>query len=103
MNILEQKRPIYSKKIRYPQQANQEKKNELTYYYSSEENESLDGSFGDPAIVKYIFFFSDLLGPGLELVSKELNHFGVIAGDSGRLGVTVVDLCYFALFEDFSL
>ena len=39
----------------------------------------------------------------LELVSKELNHCGVIAGFSGRLGVKVVDLCYFALFEDFSL
>ena len=37
----------------------------------------------------------------LELVSKELNHFGVIA-DLFR-PVTVVDLCYFALFEDFSL
>ena len=36
----------------------------------------------------------------LELVSKELNHFGVIA-DLFRQ--TVVDLCYFALFEDFSL
>ena len=35
------------------------------------------------------------------LVSKELNHFGMIY--SGRLGVVVVDLCYFALFEDFSL
>ena len=34
----------------------------------------------------------------LELVSKELNQIY-----SGRLGVTVVDLCYFALFEDFSL
>ena len=86
MNILEQKRPTYSTKIRYPQQANQEKKNELTYYYSSEENESLDGSFGDSAVVKYVFFFSDLSGPGLELVSKELNHFGVIAGLFRQIG-----------------
>ena len=39
----------------------------------------------------------------LELVSKELNHFGVIAGLFCRLGVIVVDLCYFAVFEDFSL
>ena len=39
----------------------------------------------------------------IELVSKDLNHFGVIADLSGRLGVIVVDLCYFALFEDFSL
>ena len=67
--IFLKKRPIYSTKIRYPQRANQEKKNELTYYYSSEENESLDGSFGDSAVVKYVFFFSDLLGPGLLKVS----------------------------------
>ena len=40
----------------------------------------------------------------LELVSKELNHFGVIAGLFRQIGgVIVVDLCYFALFEDFSL
>lgn len=46
------KRPIYSTtKIRYPQRANQEKKNEMTYSYSSEENESLDGSFGGSAVV----------------------------------------------------
>ena len=37
---------------------------------------------------------------GLELVSKELNHFGVIAGLFRQIGVKVVDLCY---FEDFSL
>ena len=37
----------------------------------------------------------------VEVVSKELNHFGVIAGSS-RLWVIVIDLCYFALFEDFS-
>ena len=37
----------------------------------------------------------------LELVSKELNHFGVIAGLFRQIGVIVVDLCYFALFEDF--
>ena len=35
----------------------------------------------------------------LELVSKELNHFGVIAGLFRQMGVIVVDLCYFALFE----
>ena len=40
---------------------------------------------------------------GLELVSKELNHFGVIAGLFQKIGVIVVDLCYFTLFEDFSL
>ena len=62
VNILEQKRPIYSTKVRYPQQANQEKKNELTYYYSSEENESLDGSFGDSAVVKYVFFLRFVKG-----------------------------------------
>ena len=39
----------------------------------------------------------------LELVSKELNHFGGLQIYSGRLGVIVIDLCYFALFEDFSL
>ena len=39
----------------------------------------------------------------LELVSKEFNHFGVIAGLFRQIGVIVVDLCYFALFEDFSL
>ena len=38
-----------------------------------------------------------ILAAKLELVSKELNRFGV---HSGRLGVIVVDLCYFALFED---
>jgi len=38
----------------------------------------------------------------LELVSKELNHFGVIAGLFRQIGVIVVDVCYFALFEDFS-
>ena len=42
---------------------------------------------------------SRLLGLFVELVSKELNHFGVIAAYSGRLGVIVVDLYYFALFE----
>ena len=36
----------------------------------------------------------------VELVSKELNHFGVIAGLFRQI---VVDLCYFALFEDISL
>ena len=39
----------------------------------------------------------------LELVSKELNHFGVIACLFRQIGVILVDLCYFALFEDFSL
>ena len=39
----------------------------------------------------------------LELVSKELNHFGVIAGLFRQIWVIVVDLRYFALFEDFSL
>ena len=39
----------------------------------------------------------------VELVSKELNHFGVIAGLFWQIGVIVVDLCCFALFEDFSL
>ena len=39
----------------------------------------------------------------IELVSKELNHFGMIAGLFRQIGVIVVDLCYFALFEDFSL
>ena len=39
----------------------------------------------------------------LELVSKELNHFWVIADLFRQIGVIVVDLCYFALFEDFSL
>ena len=34
----------------------------------------------------------------LELVSKELNHFGVIADLFRQIGVTVVDLCYFAFF-----
>ena len=47
------KRPIYPTQTRYPQQANQEK-NELTYSYSSEENESLDGSFGGPAVTQYV-------------------------------------------------
>ena len=57
MNVLK-KRPIYSTtKIRYPQRANQEKKNEMTYSYSSEENESLDGSFGGSAVVKYVHIF----------------------------------------------
>ena len=62
-----------------------------------------------PFIRKKTVFFSgtpNLFGPSyfeaalLELVSKELNHFGVQIY-SGRLAV--VDLCYFALFEDFSL
>ena len=39
----------------------------------------------------------------LELVSKELNHFGVIADLFRQIGGLVVDFCYFALFEDFSL
>ena len=39
----------------------------------------------------------------LELVSKELNHFRVIAGLFRQIGVIVVDLSYSALFEDFSL
>ena len=40
----------------------------------------------------------------VELVFKELNHFRVIAGlFRGGLGVIEVDLCYFVLFEDFSL
>ena len=38
----------------------------------------------------------------VELVSKELNHFGVIADLFRPIG-GLVDLCYFALFEDFSL
>ena len=43
-------------------------------------------------------------GSRLELVSKELNHFGVIADLFRQIGGhKVVDLCYFALFEDFSL
>ena len=36
----------------------------------------------------------------LELVSKELNHFGVIAGLFRQIEG---HLCYFAPFEDFSL
>ena len=40
----------------------------------------------------------------IELVFKELNQFGVIAGLFWQIGgVIVVDLCSFALFEDFSL
>ena len=42
-------------------------------------------------------------GVQLELVFMELNHFGVIAGLFRQIGGIVVDLCYFALFEDFSL
>ena len=41
--------------------------------------------------------------PEVELVSKELNHFGVLLISSSRLAVIVGDLCYFALFEDFSV
>ena len=44
--------------------------------------------------------------PLIELVSKELNHFGVIVDLFRQIGghtVIVVYLCYFALFEDFSL
>ena len=56
------------------------------------------GSSGSSA--QHIFNFLCLFCPlKVELVSKELNHFGVIAGYSGRLGVIVVDLCYFALFS----
>ena len=47
-------------------------------------------------------FISKKLVFYIELVSKELNHFGVIADLFWQM-VTVVDLCYFALFEDFSL
>ena len=40
----------------------------------------------------------------LELVSEELNHFGLIAGLFRQIGGHIVgDLCYFALFEYFSL
>ena len=43
-------------------------------------------------------------GKVLVLVSKELNHFGMIAGLFRQIGGhRVVNLCYFALFEDFSL
>ena len=42
-------------------------------------------------------------GVDVELVSKELNHFGVIADLFQQIGGIAVDLCYFALFEDFSL
>ena len=45
------KRPIYATQQRYPQRLNREK-NELTYSYSLEDIESLDGSFGGPAIAK---------------------------------------------------
>ena len=38
----------------------------------------------------------------LELVPKELNHFGVIAALFRQIGGhNSVDLCYFATFEDF--
>ena len=46
---------------------------------------------------------ANILPSDLELVSKELNHFGVIADLFRQIGAIVVDLCYFALFEDFSL
>ena len=39
----------------------------------------------------------------VELVSKELNHFGVIAGLFRQIGGHSSRLCFFALFEDFSL
>ena len=42
----------------------------------------------------------------IELVSKELNHFGVIAALFRQIGghsMYLVDLCPFARFEDFSL
>ena len=68
------------------------------------------------ATFRYVCLFHDMfllkfnLSPNvsnnlifLELVSKNLNHFGVIAGSFQQIGVIVVDLCYFALFEDFSL
>ena len=42
----------------------------------------------------------DIDASSLELVSKELNHFGVIADLFRQIGVIVVDLCYFALFEN---
>ena len=51
----------------------------------------------------HTFFIKPIYGVNIELVSKELNHFGVIAGLFRQIGVIVVDLCYFALFEDFSL
>ena len=54
----------------------------------------------------YIFVWSvyNLVASSIELVSKGLNHFGVIAGLFRQIGGhRVVDLCYFALFEDFSL
>ena len=55
---------------------------------------------GDPLYTKQVL----VCGIILELVSKELNHFGVIAGLFWQIGgVIVVDLCYFALFEDFLL
>ena len=41
--------------------------------------------------------YVDTEGPCLELVSKELNHFGVIADLFRQIGI-VVDLCYFAIF-----
>ena len=47
--------------------------------------------------------YNNVIGIQLELVSKELNPFGVIACLFRQIGVIVVDLCYFALFEDFSL
>ena len=39
----------------------------------------------------------------LELVSKELNHFGVIADLFRQIGVYTPWFVLFALFEDFSL
>ena len=61
----------------------------------------------------YIFYFLGQLFGGqlFELFARETNLkkqssvLGVdsLLGDCGRLGVIMIDLCYFALFEDFSL
>ena len=48
------KKHAYSTMHQQHSQKSNQKKNELTYSYSLEDIESLEGSFGGPAIAKYV-------------------------------------------------
>ena len=62
-------------------------------------------SFVNGLVQPQNFHLCALLSLAIELVSKELTHFGVIADLFRQIGghTTILLLCYFARFEDFSL